>query len=65
MSWRHHALELAIQIRAEEPSMPKLRVAPEIANRWKHDQEPCPSTRNLVRAIREWEENDKLSTRIH
>ena len=65
MSWRHHALKLAKQIQAEEPGMPKLRVAAEIANRWKHDPEPCPGTGRLIRALREWEENGKLSTRIH
>jgi hypothetical protein len=63
MSWRHHALELAKQIRVEDPRMHKLRVATEIANRWKRDPDPCPSTGHLIRALREWEENGKLTLR--
>jgi hypothetical protein len=62
--WRHHALELAKQIRAEDPRMHKLHVVTEIANRWKRDPDPCPSTGHLVRALREWEENGKLALRI-
>jgi len=63
VSWRHHALELARQIRAEYPAMSKLNVAAVIAGRWKWDLERCPGTGHLVRAIREWEENGKLAPR--
>ncbi len=42
MSWRNQALEIAKQIRAEDPGMHKLLVATEIANRWRRNQEPCP-----------------------
>jgi hypothetical protein len=44
--------------------MHKLHVVTEIANRWKRDPDPCPSTGHLVRALREWEENGKLALRI-
>ena len=63
MSWRHHALELARQIRAEHPAASKLNVAAEISMRWKSDLEHCPGTGHLVRAIREWEEDGKLAPR--
>jgi hypothetical protein len=63
VSWRHHALELARQIRAEHPTMSKLNVVTEIATRWKRDLERCPGTGRLVRAIREWEEDGKLAPR--
>ena len=63
VSWRHHALELARQIRAEHPAMSKLNVVTEIASRWKRDLERCPGTGRLVRAIREWEEDGKLPLR--
>jgi hypothetical protein len=63
MSWRNQALEIAKQIRAEDPGMHKLRVATEIANRWRRNQEPCPSTPKLIRALREWEETGKLPSK--
>jgi hypothetical protein len=62
VSWRHYGLELARQIRAENPTMSKLNVAAEIAGRWQCDLEHCPGTGRLVRAIREWEESGKLVT---
>ena len=45
--------ELAKQIRAEDPRMHKLSVATEIANRWKRNTEPWPSTGHLIRALRQ------------
>jgi len=61
MPWRKHALELAEQIRSEDPSKHRLTVAAEISSRWQHDSERCPGTGKLMRAIREWEEKGKLA----
>jgi hypothetical protein len=61
MPWRKHALELAAQIRAEDPSVHSLNVSAEIVSRWRHDPERCPGTGKLRRAIREWEEKGKLA----
>jgi hypothetical protein len=62
MPWRKHALELAKQIRAEEPSRHILLVAAEISSRWQHGSEHCPGTGKLIRAIRKWEEKGKLAS---
>jgi hypothetical protein len=61
MPWRKHALELAKQIRAEDPSKHILNVVSEIASRWQYYSERCPSAVKLIRAIREWEEQGKLA----
>src|SRR5262245_50734703 len=61
MPWRKHALVLAKQIRAEDPSKHILNVASEISSRWQHDTERCPGTGKLIRAIRECQEQGKLA----
>ena len=62
MPWRKHALELAKQIRAEDPGKHILNVAAEISSQWQRDSERCPGTGKLIRAIREWEEQGKLAS---
>jgi hypothetical protein len=53
MPWRKHALELAKQIRAEDPGKHILNVAAEISSQWQRDSVRCPGTGKLIRAIRE------------
>lgn len=63
MPWRPHALELARQLRAEQPDISELLAVAEIARRWEQDRKACPGTGRLLRALREWEADGKLAPR--
>jgi hypothetical protein len=60
-TWRPHALELARQIRKENPSLSQKNLAAEIAKGWRL-QIDCPKTQ-LILSTREWERSGELPKR--
>lgn len=61
--WMTHALKLAKQIRAEDPSKSQEDLAVEIDARWKEKDIDCVGIARLKQVISEWEKDEKLTPR--
>jgi hypothetical protein len=61
-TWRPHALELAKEVRKNQPAITQGDLACEIKQRWKLKGIRCPETQ-LVPAIRQWERSGELPKR--
>lgn len=60
-TWQPHALDVAIEIQAEDPSIIQISLAEKIKSRWRLKIH-CPKSQ-LVKAISRWQQEGKLAPR--